>query len=126
MKRVVNTVVIAVVALPPLCRGAERVTARDLGFSPTDHPVGTCLVPSSTAFRRVGEGSFALLENGGIALFFDARKKTGDLHTAIIRRMVSADGGKTWSEAATVLREAQASILQPSLCRMNARSIIAG
>lgn len=116
-------VVVAVMALAGAAGSgaevqADKVTAAGLGFEPTETPKGRLLVASSAEFKRVGEGSFIDRKDGGLMLFFDVRRTTGDLDKSFIRVIRSADGGATWDAGRTAVEDANASILQPSLCRL--------
>jgi hypothetical protein len=76
-----------------------------------------CLIPSSSEFPRVGEGTMAAINNGNLLLLYDARRQPGDHDRAIIRSHFSADEGLTWRPSTTVLEDPAASLMQPSLTR---------
>ena len=111
-------VLLTFLLFPQLSPGDPSVDPSDLEFEPTANPSGRLLVPSSEEFKRVGEGSFIQRKDGAIMLFFDARGRIRDTDTSIIRVIQSTDNGTTWDAPRTVLFDPEASILQPSLCRL--------
>lgn len=102
---------------------AVQIRPETLGFTPTDEPRGSVVVPRTKEFARVGEGSLAAGRDGTLLLFHDARAKGGDTDRAVIRRLVSRDGGATWEPGRTVLEDPKLSTLQPSLARLSDGSL---
>jgi len=118
MKRNIYGVMLATLTMGATTMASEVITPADIDCSPTDQPVGRLLIASNRDFKRYGEGSFIVGTDGRLLLFYDRRKGSGDLDKSVIAVKQSLDRGKTWSGEKVVFEDEEASVIQPSLCRM--------
>ena len=118
MKRIIYGAMLATLTMGATTMASEVITPADIDCSPTDQPVGRLLIASNRDFKRYGEGSFIVGTDGRLLLFYDRRKGSGDLDKSVIAVKQSLDRGKTWSGEKVVFEDEDASVIQPSLCRM--------
>jgi len=87
-------------------------------------PRGTMLVAPTERFPRNGEGSFILLDGGTLAYYYGAWPSASDAaHGTCIARIVSTDGGRTWSEPSIVLEQPDQDLYHPGMVRADDGSI---
>jgi hypothetical protein len=67
-----------------------------------------------SASVRQGEGTFVLLDNGDLVLFYSDMVTVSDLAEAQIAMKVSRDGGRTWEERKVVFSEPKMALFLPS------------
>ena len=67
-----------------------------------------------SASARQGEGTFVLLDNGDLVLFYSDMVTVSDLAEAQIAMKVSRDGGRTWGERKIVFSEPKTALFLPS------------
>jgi len=71
-----------------------------------------------TGSSRQGEGSFLLLENGDLELYYSDMVTVSDLAESQISKKVSRDNGKTWSERVVVASEPGMALFLPGTLRL--------
>jgi lysophospholipase L1-like esterase len=76
------------------------------------------IVPHSREAARNGEASLIELRDGSLLLMYGAHQKGGDWDRGEIRQIRSRDGGKTWSEPATVFHDEHRSLFQVAFARL--------
>jgi hypothetical protein len=67
-----------------------------------------------SASARQGEGTFVLLDDGQLMLFYSDMVTVSDLAEAQIAMKVSRDGGKTWGERQVLFSEPKMALFLPS------------
>ena len=67
-----------------------------------------------SASARQGEGTFVLLDNNDLILFYSDMVTVSDLAEAQIAMKTSRDGGRTWSERKVVFSRPKMALFLPS------------
>ncbi len=102
---------------------AALAVAAAAGVAPAEEavppePCGKLLVEATTRFPRNGEGTFVKLPSGELAYYYGAWPSTSDAaRQTCIARIVSRQGGRTWSSPEIVLREEGQDLYHPGAVR---------
>ena len=91
---------------------------RAFAGEPGPAPRGKVIVAATRQFPRNGEGSFLAVSGGKLVYFYGAWPTTSDsARETCLAKVVSADGGDSWSQPAVVLKEAGQDLYHPCAVR---------